>query len=418
MRDRLPLVLVGALVLLGVLGSFIISGARRGSFADRLSTYRSGPNGARALYLLLEPSGEVSRWQRVIEDVPAKQTLVLLGTRFDDDTVHLFKASLFSRDAGAPDLTDDEQTDLDERGLHTLQTPNVSHDEREALLEHLREGGTVIYAPWRTEQNPLLDALGVDLLRQTESPGLRTLVPAQPTPYTLGVERLEAEVETSLGLPADAVPLLIDEPTGDVVIAMVPYGQGKVIIIGAPELAMNSALGRADNAQFWRSLLRGLGTHSVGFDEFHHGFTGQRSLGEFAARSGLHIAAAQLLLGVILWAASLRRFGRPREPAATLRIGATDALYATSRLYREGRHFNHAASTILRQLCAECATRAGVASHTSPTDVSVALEGRGRTQLSAALREVAAAASQVSSDGQLETVARLAANTRHLLHSP
>ena len=200
MRDRLPLLLVGALVLLGVLGSFVISGARRGSFADRLSTYRSEPTGARALYLLLEPSGELTRWQRPIDDVPAKQTLVLLGTRFDDEGVsHKTRRSFFSRDAGVDDeLSADEKADLEERGLHTLQAPNVTNEEREALLQHVREGGTVIYAPWRSEQNPFLSALGVELQRQVDAPGLRTLVSAQPTPLTVGVERAEAKVRELL----------------------------------------------------------------------------------------------------------------------------------------------------------------------------------------------------------------------------
>jgi hypothetical protein len=411
----LPLVLIGGLLLLGVLGSFVISGARRGTFADRLSTYRSEPDGARALYLLLEPAGRVSRWQRTVEDLAPTTTLVMLGARFESEAARMHR---FSKDAGDDDeWSDDEKADLDERGLNAIRAPKVTSEERERLLEHVRQGGTLVYAPWRTETNALLTALNVELSRPTDAPGLRTVVPAMPTPFTLGVERVETKVDSTLDLPPDAVPVLTDEATDEVIVALISYGQGKVIVLGAPELAMNSALGLADNAQFWRSMLRALGSRDVAFDEYHHGFTGERSLGEFAARSGLHIAAAQLLLGVMLWGASLRRFGRAREPAATLRVGTTDALFATSRLYREGRHFNHAASTIVRQLAAECAERAGVASHSSATDVSAALEVRGRKDLSTALLAVAQAATHVHSEADLETVARLAALTRRTLHS-
>lgn len=415
MRDRLPVILVSGLLLFGILGSVLITGARRGAFADRLSTYRSQPDGARALYLLLEPSGEVSRWQHELDELPPRLTLVLIGLRFDDEEdapVH------YTADGGEDDAwVGNEKEDFHERGLAALSTEEISHAETERLLQHLREGGTLIYAPSRTDHNSVLTALGVVLDRPRDAPGLRTLVPSQPSPFTLGVERVEAKVDTFFWLPDDGLPLVIDEQTERIAVAMVPYGQGKVILVGASELAMNSALGRADNAQLWRSLLRGLGTHAVAFDEFHHGFTGERSLGEFATRSGLHFAAAQLLLGIILWAASLGRFGRPREPSAALRLGTTDALYATSRLYREGRHFEHAASTIVKQLASECAERAGVASHSAPTDISAALDLRGRKDLAAALLSVARAAASVTSDADLQNVAKLAALTRMKLHS-
>ena len=39
---------------------------------------------------------------------------------------------------------------------------------------------------------------------------MRTLVPPMPTPYTLGVERVEAKVQAFLELPAGAVPVLQD----------------------------------------------------------------------------------------------------------------------------------------------------------------------------------------------------------------
>lgn len=418
MRDRLPLALTGGLVMLAVLGSVIISNARRGSFADRLSTYRSEPDGARALFLLLSNGDEVTRWQRSLEDLPAHQTFVLLGARLE--SAHE-SASVFgeSNDGGlGDDWSPDERADFKQRGLHALRSPQVTNDETKNLLRHVREGGSLIYIPWRHEQNTLLDALDVELLPPRRAEGIRTLVPALPSPFTAGVERIEARVDSFLQLPAAAVPLLADEASGDVSAALITSGQGKVIIITASELAMNSALARADNAQFWKSILRALGgSNPVAFDEFHHGFTGQRSLGEFAARSGLHIAIAQLLLGIVLWALALRRFGRAREPVEALRVGTTDALFATSRLYREGRHFDHAAQIILKQLTFECAARAGVAPGSASTAVSAALDARGRKDLAAALLAVTHAANGVSSDTALEKVARLAALTRMKLHA-
>ena len=86
MRDRFPLLLVGGVLLLGALGWFLIQGARRGGFADQLSTFKSEPDGARALYLLLSESGvPVKRHQHDFILIPPKQNLVVLGARFEDE---------------------------------------------------------------------------------------------------------------------------------------------------------------------------------------------------------------------------------------------------------------------------------------------------------------------------------------------
>src|SRR5258706_6311948 len=72
--------MIGGLLLLGVLGAFVLEGAKRGAFADRLSTYRSEPDGARALYLLSESwKLPISRGQQSFEAIDEKQNLVLLG---------------------------------------------------------------------------------------------------------------------------------------------------------------------------------------------------------------------------------------------------------------------------------------------------------------------------------------------------
>ena len=47
-------------------------------------------------------------------------------------------------------------------------------------------------------------------------------------------------------LPAEAIPVLEDRGSGKTVAAVVPYRKGRVMVLGAPGLAMNRALGRAD----------------------------------------------------------------------------------------------------------------------------------------------------------------------------
>lgn len=415
MRDRFPLLFISGLLLLGAFGSFVMSGAKRGAFADRLSTYRSEPSGARALFLLLSEAGlPAERWQQNFEVIDRGTTLVLLGTGFRDETDRKSR-NPGAADAGFPDddgLTDEEREEFKERGLNAFRSPPVTSDESKKLLEHLRNGGTVIYAPWDRDENDLLTAVDVYLERAENRKEITTLVPAQPSRFTVGVERLEARVRVWLDLPPGAVALLVDEGAEKTVVGLVPYGQGRLIVIGAPELAMNQALTRADNALFWRAVGRALSDGPIAFDEFHHGFTGDRSIAEFAARYGLQFAAAQLLLGIMLWAASLKRFGRPRPPPDAVRIGATDALFATSRLYREGKHHAHAAASIAKELAAEYARKAGVSGRAEPSEISAALDLRGRKDLATALLDVTRAANEAHSDAGVEGVARLAALAR------
>lgn len=416
MRDRFPLLFISGLLLLGAFGSFVMSGAKRGAFADRLSTWRSEPSGARALYLLLSEAGlPAERWQQDFEVIDRGTTLVLLGTAFrDEDDRKSTNPFVFTSDAGVQDddLTDEEREELKERGLNAFRSPPVTSDETKKLLEHLRNGGTVVYAPWDQDENDLLTAVDVYLERAEHRKEITTLVPAQPSRFTVGVERLEARVRVWLDLPPGGVALLVDEGAERTVVGLVPYGLGRLIVIGAPELAMNQALSRADNALFWRSVGRALADGPIAFDEFHHGFTGDRSIAEFAARYGLQFAGAQLLLGVMLWAASLRRFGRPRLPPDAVRIGATDALFATSRLYREGKHHAHAASSIAKELAAEYARKAGVSGRAEPSEISAALDLRGRKDLASALLDVTRAANEAHNDAGVEAVARLAALAR------
>ncbi|MGQ0506401.1 MAG: DUF4350 domain-containing protein [Myxococcaceae bacterium] len=405
MRDRFPILLMGGLLLFGFLGSYVLQGARRAEFADALSTYRSEKGGARALYLLAEQNDlPVGRIQKDLSQAPKGSQLLLLGVAFDAPV---------SSDAGISEL------EAELRGSNLVYAPEIDAEEAEQLLEHVRTGHTLVYAPWLPEKNPLLDALQVDLVQADHKLELRTLEPALPSPWTLGVQRVEARVSVYLDVPNEAIPLLVDPQLGETLAALVPYGQGQVVVLGAPELASNSALVRADNAQLWLSLLSAASAGKpLLFDEYHHGFTSNRSIGEFARRYGLHFAAAQLLLGIVLWAAALRRFGRPRPPEEQTRQGSTDALFATSRLYREGHHWQFAASQILRQLCSELAPYAGISPRTPGPELADALLERGRRDLGLRLHPLLARARAVNSDADLQNLARDAALLRASLHHP
>ncbi|MBU8894970.1 hypothetical protein DRW03_01765 [Corallococcus sp. H22C18031201] len=413
MRDRFPLLVIGALLLTAVLGTLLVRSAARASFADPLSTYRAEQNGTRALFLLAKESGlPVVRRMSDLRLLNGPASLVLLSVEMneaheqDPDQTQLAAQN----DAG---LSDEETPHT---GFNTYRAHPVDAAELKQLLASVEAGGTLVYVPWGSQENALLDALHVTLDKADTSLPMRTLVPAMPTPYTRGVERVEARVQAYLRLPEDAIPVLDDERLDRPVAALVPHGEGQVLILGAPELAMNQALARADNAQFWLSTLAAMGSRPIEFDEYHHGFTNERSIIDFARRYGLHFAVAQLLLGVALWAVSLKRFGRPLPPAEAVRVGSTDALFAMGRLYREGRHHAFAAGLIAQGLTQQLALYAGMPAQSPARAVSQGLSARGREDLAQGLLAVANAASSATTDTALQHLAAHAARVRERIH--
>ncbi|GHG74921.1 DUF4350 domain-containing protein [Comamonas sp. JC664] len=414
MRDRFPLLVVGGLLLTVVLATFLVRGARRNEFADTLSTFRAQEDGARALLLLAQESGlPATRHLSDLRVTSGLGTPVLLAVEvegsYESDPDQTALAA--EPDAGLGD------EHVPRTGFNAFRAAALDSAETEKLLEHVRGGGSLVYVPWGSRENPLLDALGVKLFKADTTLPMRTLVPPQPTPYTLGVERVEARVQAYLELPESAIPVLEDERLGMFAAAVVPYGQGRVLVVGAPELAMNQALARADNAQFWLSALSALGPGPYSFDEFHHGFTNERSVVDFARRYGLHFAVLQLLLGVALWSVSLKRFGRARPPPDAVRVGATDALFAMGRLYREGRHHGFAATLLLRGLTQELALHAGLPAHAPAPSVTQGLRERGRADLAQGLEALTTEAASVSRDTDLQQLAERAARLRQRLHS-
>jgi uncharacterized protein DUF4350 len=422
-RDHFPLLAIAGIVLLGYVTSAIVRAADRGHFADALSTYRSDQRGARGLFLLAQESGlPVRRLQHDLEVLQPKEQLVLLAV---DGAPEAEEADGGTPDGGAPDgglkavavywpSADGgvEETDggVAFEGLNALFVVSITQDERKSLLEHVSQGATLLYAPARAGADPLLEELQVSLRRAGGEE--EDLSPAVPSPFTADVSAVVAPVRAYQDLPTGAVPLL-DNEDGEVVMGLVGHGKGQVVVLTAPELAANQWLAQEDNAQLWLSTLQTMARGGpVLFDEFHHGFTSERSVAELATRYGLHFAIGQLLLGLCLWAGALRRFGRPRAPPEEERQAAADALSAISRIYREGRHVTHAAQLILRGLVQDLAPLAGRRPQDGASAIAASLAGRGRKDLAAALGEVRALSEAAATERDLERTARAAALAR------
>jgi hypothetical protein len=457
-RDRFPLLVLGGLLLASLLGVLLVRSAKRGSYAEVSSTYRSREGGTRALYLLASEQGlPVERRTRELLYLEPGSGLVFLGVRFNTPPMGWLITSspeglqpFESQDAGAarpgpapqapepsseapkpeapgapdpasstgsPEEDTDALTDASDGDEASLRsTTPVSGQELRSLLNHIQNGHRILHAPAHLD-DALLDALGVTMTKAPGGSFPRRLVPSTPHPLTQGIRELQAPLSGYLHeLPNEAIPLVEDATNGKAVAAWVPSGEGGVVVVASPGLFDNQHLGRLDNATWALRLLAALPDSGgpIAFDEYHHGFQSERSLVRFGARYGLHWALLQLLLGLVIWALSLRRFGPATPPGSETRNTRLELLESSARLYREGRHARWCASRIARWLTRSLASVAGVRPHAEPAEVIAGLRSRGLEHLARGLEEVQSAAASTTQPAGLLQTARAASRTFRL----
>ncbi len=392
MRDRFPL-LVGAVLLLGVAVVWLFGDAgRRGAFADPFSTYRSAPDGSRALFLTVQRLG-----------LPVERR-------------HLDLADLDAARTGAVALLGIDR--LPEEELDKLDA-FVSAGGRLLLVARPEDKKRGLFAELLQSEKALLAHFDLKLA-ECDSPEIeRQLEVATPSPLTRGVEAPMARVAGYLsregGRPM--LPLLLDpHAEGRAVAVAFPHGDGRVVAVSAPDLASNRALGRGDNARLWASLVSALSAGGpFEFDEHHHGFTGERSISGYAASHGLHWALLQTLLALWAWVAAQRRFGRARRADSDERVAGADYLWAMARIYRQGGHRAHAAKVLFDGLVRALARRAGAGARPDVGEVVRGLNRRGRLDLGRALANAESRLGGAgASDEEVLAFARLCAGARKL----
>lgn len=391
MRDRFPL-LFAALLLFGVGVVWLFGDAgRRGTFADPYSTYRSAPDGSRALFLTAQRVGlPVARRHLDLADLDASETgaLALLGI---------------------DRLSQEEMDKLDQfvsAGGRLLVVARPEDKKRSLFTELLHsEKGVLSHFDLK--------------LAECDSPEIeRQLEVATPSPLTLGVEAPLAKVAGYLSREGKPMLPLVTDPhaEGRAVVVSLRHGEGRVVAVSAADLASNRALGRGDNARLWASVVSALAAGSTfEFDEYHHGFTGERSISGYAARHGLHWALLQLLLALWVWVAAQRRFGRARKVDADERVAGADYLWAMARIYRQGGHRAHAAKVLFDGLVRALARRAGTGAKPTVGEVVRGLSRRGRPDLGRALSNAEARLNAAgASDEEVLAFARMCAGARKL----
>ncbi len=225
--------------------------------------------------------------------------------------------------------------------------------EADAVLAWVESGGTLILADDRRFGGaaPLLRGLGVSLTAAPDAI-LRAALsqPAAPA------DTISAQTGVTLGgLPADAAPIAGAE--GAPVLAGVQRGAGYIYLSAALSPFSNAGLADAGSAALVLSLLRRAppGGRLI-FDEYHHGFVREPSLGGLLLGSPWGWALLYAgLVGAAYVVLSGRRFGRPaplREETA--RRSSAEYLESMAGLLRRGRKggylLAHYRTTLKRRL--------------------------------------------------------------------
>jgi hypothetical protein len=274
------------------------------------------------------------------------------------------------------------------RGAVAVLAPTdpPSPEEVGALAEHVRGGGTLIYAPAPFEtRSPLLDSLGLAArwLKGTagwtdESRGARP--GPRPHRWTEGVGGVSGFQrvfhDTSAALRASGVETLL---TVDGAPAALTWrmGAGRVIAFSDARPLRNERLRNSGAALlFARAAADAARGDTVWFDEYHHGFGGGEGMMTGMLRHGARVIPTglwvQLLVAaaLLLWAAG-RRFGTPLPPPPLRRRSPLEHVEALAGAYRQAG----AKRTARRLLLAGLARRLG---RRAPADEAAAGEMLGR----------------------------------------
>jgi hypothetical protein len=226
------------------------------------STYSAGPEGIKALYLLLAREGlTVERWRR-----PGYSTLSSNETLW------------FIADG-----------------------PLGALEERQ-LLSFVDRGGTLVARPKTAVA--LLAAAGM------QAPEAIALTSTFITDDASPIEPGDRTEVLRGGTPATAT--FVESEEGEPLVGSWPIGRGRVVAFGAPKLLQNDHVGRAQNGAFLVHLARELGATHV-FDEIKTGFA-HAGIVALLFRVPYRAVVAQLgmALLVALAAATIRH--QPVEP--------------------------------------------------------------------------------------------------------
>jgi len=291
----------------------------RSQFSSPYSTFRSDPQGSKALFLFGQEIGYAPK--RITQ--PVYQNL-------------------------GPGL------------LFSFNPHNFSPKEKIDTLDWIHRGGTYVLA---TDQpHPLLDVFSlsfswnkgraIDAL--TPKPGLNPELEPCPKPgsypprqgrrdpLTAGLSLFFEPISPHLRQKRGNFFSLFEDRAGPLVV-LIHYGKGQLVVLGDSRFFGNQNLTKGDNLTFISRLMYLYGSENLYFDEYHHGFTNDLSIPGYLWKRSFQFFFCQLLLIVLSWVYLQRKaWGERRpEPAADPEMvtasrlrPSSDSIKAIARIYQ------------------------------------------------------------------------------------
>jgi hypothetical protein len=293
--------------------------------------------------------------------------------------------------AGATQLTgntpfgsgdDDDQDDADTASIF-LQPSDAT-----ALKSWLRPGRTAVIMtsslPGGSQggnADSFADALGISVEAPNAGTAISEFAAVQPTPLADGVLSLRISPGARIHSKLPDLTGLVGDKNGPVV-AVLPVGKGRLIVVADGAFASNYNLGLSENAVFLANVLSRYARpgDNVLFDEYHHGdadLEGGSSLWNALGRP-LQLAIVQVVLAILVaFAVASTRFG---TAIPLIRAGSrTSAEYVTSlaTLYWKAGASTTALEMIYRQFLRETTSRLGLSADVSLEQLADAAARRG-----------------------------------------
>ena len=424
--------------------------AERGRFTRAFSSYGSGPEGARGLYLLSAELGwHPQRWSQDLARLPPAAALIALGdcatglarpisryeraeltrwianggTVFVAGAPHYLPAGFgveFESDPDCPDAAD--------------HAPALAHAKQHAGSADAgapREAGAdtadELQAAFEFSPSETARDAGVASDEAAKRDAAVAAAPAADDDDDDDDQSEEADADAPVwGVPMDAalrglpiVPFrdpgrlkLSSDATADTLLGApqhdsgsntsslrplavaVRYGKGRIVALAAANMLQNAELEDSEGAALFARLLRAYAAGSVLlFDEYHLGMGERRSLMQYLRQLGAMPVVFQLALCalVLLWRAGAR-FGGIRAKPADTALGTTSFVTALGGLYQGAGDATAAVRLIARAALARIAAHHGVSS-VQASVLERSLAERGATHASLAVRSIVAAVS-------------------------
>ncbi|MGO8670061.1 MAG: DUF4350 domain-containing protein [Capsulimonadaceae bacterium] len=408
---RIKSELIGLLILIAVfvVAIFFLAGQPTGSShvvgkeeAPDPSIYNDRESGTMAFFQFVHQAGYDNQVLRQSWSTLSRSTaavLVVAEPAIDD------VAPLTGVPFGSPGVADTSSTALTAADAPLLERW-VRSGHTALLLISRMSSGQIAGGTGGTDS--FGDALGV-FVDSTATYGEQTeFVPLQPTPLARGIVSIHCHPGVrARGKNPDFVTLFGDSEMGAMV-AAVPVGKGRIIVVADGEFASNGNLSRSENAVFLGNLLARYAQpgETVLFDEYHHGdvsTSGGMALWPALGRPLQTIVLQILLAAVLAVIVAGSRFGTPVPLLRGVQRNSAEYVTSLAGLYLRAGASSTMLEMIYNQFLRDLTVRLGVSSDSNLEQLAAVASRRSGVS-GAEMRRLLAACEQRIDSGVVSEV--------------